>query len=206
MPNTQTLPPNHYYHLSNSLKKGEVINTLSWKQNNYFKKKSDLQWLQLIHNQTPAEIYSDVFNLSKTDILSGNSITNYKQAIQCTKDAPIFIDEYIELARELIFEQVRLTINNKLPSRQRCIWLMDRDSVDAWKGLIERKNLQLVTIELVNGQPFKAFQGHIKRQPETVELTFQRAKNYWEQKESKDNKLIELLYEGEFKVIDCTKI
>lgn len=197
----QPLPTNHYYHFSNCINVGDVIDTHTWDFNNYFKTKSDLQWTHLAGNHKRyIDMYSEIIKSSQTRGVQADTL-------QATIDGLIFIDEYVGLTRELIFEQIRLTVNQNLPSRQRCIWLastslLEDGWIDYWRTFLkDRKNLGLYVVELLDCEPFIAFEGHIRREAEPFETTLKRAEAYWQGEPSKTT-MKEFLYEGKFRVVN----
>ncbi|KAF0822524.1 DUF2441 domain-containing protein [Cytobacillus firmus] len=123
-----------------------------------------------------------------------------------TKDIPqVFnvnglLTYYWHFARETAVEEVRVSINNDLPSRKRCLWLTDVRSLDYWIGEVNfnPKEFQLLELE-VTGAVFKCDASFIEGNPMKLNDVRERAIRYWSG-EILDTKKVEYLFEGTAKV------
>ena len=109
--------------------------------------------------------------------------------------------------REYILENIRLQYYPDRPSRFKCIWLTDEESLDRWYKIIDRHNAGFSIYEMdVEGNVFKSAD-HLLPQPcWSNGLIEEVAHKYWNPKESdltKNDR--EYLFEGRARVIKKVK-
>lgn len=109
--------------------------------------------------------------------------------------------------RELILEEVRLRCFNDRPTRYKCMWLTDEESLPFWLDTL--KNIkELKTYELeVDGNIFVSTNSLLPDGYITKDLIYSKALEYWNPKEEdlKDAKDKEYLFEGKVKVLKRIK-
>lgn len=106
---------------------------------------------------------------------------------------------YWHYAREVTFEEVRKSINEKLPSRFKCLWVSDLRNISKWKVHFQQNNMQLLELSLT-GTIFKSDASFVEGNPIPLNVLREKAKKYWSGViESEDN--IEYLFYGEAEVV-----
>lgn len=106
-----------------------------------------------------------------------------------------------KVARELLYERVRIKLNPSLPSRLKCTWLCEREDVSTWiSDFSGVKNSWIFKVK-ATGNIFQADGSHIKI--DTLRLSdFEcDAENYWRGEPSKGKILPEILFEGKIEII-----
>gem|GEM_PF-1733516 len=102
--------------------------------------------------------------------------------------------------REVIFEEVRISIDPELPSRKSCIWVLEEDAIDYWKKVLG-PNLSLFKVKL-NGILHKTDQMHLFDEIVEHDKIRSHAFKYWAGTDGKNNEQVEALFEGKIEVLE----
>lgn len=110
-------------------------------------------------------------------------------------------NHFLMLTRETIWEMVRKEEFPEHPSRQKCLWLVEKmDEARYWLQRMEPKhNAQIVEV-VVDGKVHIADGSLLIGDSEPYSTYLKKAKAYW-QGFSSDNPEKEILFEGDLKVI-----
>ena len=111
------------------------------------------------------------------------------------------IMEYKILIREITMENARKKINYKLPSRQKCIWLIRKDQIEYWKKHIGVKEFEIFEVDVNQDKLFKSRDSLLPKLDEKYGDILEKAKNYWKYSSNINNEDDEYLYCGDVKVI-----
>lgn len=117
-------------------------------------------------------------------------------------DAFEIAQHFMMLARELLWESVRLADPEfaKLPSRQRCVWLIESlDDVKRWLELMGVRPVQVVEVK-ATGRAHVADQSHLAGDSELLSVWYEKARAYW-RGERTGSPLIEVIFEGRLDVL-----
>jgi len=108
---------------------------------------------------------------------------------------------YMIYARELLWEQIRKNSFEKLPSRQKCIWLAsDLSQIEFWKEKLgyQHGEYQVLKLECI-GNLHRTYEGYLTHGYSSMEENTKHAKNYWSGINDGSNE--EILFEGQAKTI-----
>lgn len=107
------------------------------------------------------------------------------------------------LARELIFEFVRLNLDYELPSRLKCFWLSTPEYLPTWCSLLMQENTDCQIVKVsVTGKIFTANGSFLRQRYFKVYEYEQMAEQYWLGEHDKDKPYCgEILFEGSLQVI-----
>lgn len=111
--------------------------------------------------------------------------------------------QYLKWIREEVFENTRVEIDNKLPSRRHCIWVCTEKELPKWWHLF-KTNKENKILELKLGKKGRLHKGDgtfIESETYTIEEYKSVAKKYWSGELNSIDE-IEFSYEGEFKIIN----
>ena len=119
-------------------------------------------------------------------------------------------NHFLMLARELVWENVRLAEFSEAPSRQRCIWLIESmDDVINWVNRLGFKpNIYSIVRVRATGHALKVDSNYLVGDSEPLSTWFEKAHSYWSGKLTQ-TPLPEVLFEGRIEVddiIDISKI
>ncbi|MFC7364546.1 MULTISPECIES: DUF2441 domain-containing protein [Bhargavaea] len=106
---------------------------------------------------------------------------------------------YWHYTREITLEQIRLSINNELPSRFNSLWVTDYDRIQRWRQQFAKSEHQVLELSLT-GQIFQCDAGWVEGNPIPLSTLRQKAGYYWSGEIVKPDSL-EYLFEGEAEVI-----
>ena len=111
------------------------------------------------------------------------------------------LEPYVNLVRELHFENVRREQFPSLPSRLHCVWLAkDLDDGRQWHEKLGYANdSQLLRVE-VEQEVFTTNDWFLNNEAETYYATMENARNYWSS--ASGNGHAEHLYMGKMKVLE----
>lgn len=109
-----------------------------------------------------------------------------------------------KIARELIYERVRMSINSNLPSRLRCIWLTSFENLNAWHSDFKETSSDCQIFKVsVTGKIFNADGSNVKLDIFKVSDFELAAEKYWRSEKSQSSThLSEILFEGALKIIE----
>jgi hypothetical protein len=112
-------------------------------------------------------------------------------------DAWTIARHFMMLARELIWENVRLAEFPQEPSRQRCVWLIeDEQRTREWIKTIGCQPMTYSVIKVrATGRALPADSRHLAGESEPLPVWYDRARRYW-RGEMTSNPLREVLFEG----------
>lgn len=108
---------------------------------------------------------------------------------------------YVMLSRELIMEEVRKEIAPDAPSRQLCVWLA-QDLSEAQHWATRLGNQGVIFRVSLSGSVHRADAGFLLGDSEPINVTYDRAKKYW-QGENSDTPEMETLFVGELEVLEA---
>ena len=123
-------------------------------------------------------------------------------------DIAHMLEGYDVIVKELATEQVRQEMFADHPSRMHCMYL-SLDKETALKNIKEFAKLpgrehmsfQVVAVKL-NGVIFKAGQVYMSREGESYNYYYDKAKEYWSQKNLQDDEVKEVLFEGTAEIVE----
>lgn len=116
-------------------------------------------------------------------------------------DAFEIAQHFMMLARELLWEGVRLAEFADAPSRQRCVWLIESlEDVKRWLRLMKFRPVHVVQVA-ATGNALVTDQGHLAGDSEILQVWFDRARAYWRGERTAES-LMEVLFEGTLEVTD----
>jgi hypothetical protein len=109
---------------------------------------------------------------------------------------------FVRYVRELIWEDVRRREFPHLPSRQRCVWLIqNQDGVRYWLGRMNAGGAFQVLRVRVQGRIHVASESYLLGDSEPMEETIRKARQYWlgvvEQEGTE-----EVIFEGRMRVVE----
>ena len=187
---------------------GETIRTVASGLNPYSVSKWDVHSsIPLTHTETPV---LQAFRSYEETHSNRDGSVGHAVVAEIARTSRVVIQGYVELVRELEFENIRSEEFPDLPSRNRCLWASStieeaRKWIDTLSG---SKHVQIVRVEAHNAKRHLAYAGHLDslRGPQRVEaaprMELQEcARRYWSgQSHHRDE--IEILLEGELKVLE----
>lgn len=108
--------------------------------------------------------------------------------------------------RELILEQVRISLNKDLPSRYKCMWLADEKSLNKWLSILYKEQYDVFKVD-VDGKLFKSSNSMLPDPTESHSVMYDQAYTYWNATEKELSKKddVEYLFEGEVKLLKRVK-
>lgn len=111
--------------------------------------------------------------------------------------------QYLKYIREEIFENTRKQINSELPSRKKCLWICKKDELEYWWNEISNtKPKKIIEIELEKEGKIHIADGElIKSENYSINEFNEMSNKYWKG-EINNKSVIEILFEGKFKVIN----
>ncbi|MFG0772892.1 DUF2441 domain-containing protein [Vibrio plantisponsor] len=126
--------------------------------------------------------------------------------INCPNVAQVAVDltaHFVNYVRELIWEDIRKNEFPHLPSRQRCLWLInDKQGVKYW---LDRFGLDIndfqITKVKVDGKLHISSDEHLLIDSEPMDTTILKARAYWNGQISNPTS-VEVLFEGKLQVIE----
>lgn len=110
-------------------------------------------------------------------------------------------NHFLMLARELLWENVRLAEFQDAPSRQRCIWLVESmETVKSWIAQIGFKpnNYSVVRVR-AHGRALRVDGNNLAGDSEPLPIWYEKARDYWSGKNS-TTPIPEVLFEGRIEV------
>jgi len=191
-----------YFHINRKLqyskygflKPGELI-TVGKAFNPFFnyyetRKEFPIDWPNGITTRNPA---MNFLSLAKSGKINCPDLPNISHEIA---------DHFLLLARESIWETVRIKEFHNFPSRQRCIWLLkDESEVEYWwKRLKCQNESQIVKLSAI-GKALCADARFLLCDSEPISQTIAKARKYWRGVVS-DISEMEIIFEGELKVLE----
>ncbi len=114
---------------------------------------------------------------------------------------------YVEYLRELIFEDVRKSVNKNLPSRISCLWACKEEDIETWKNLWTiNKDFKLLKLSLT-GEFHEADSRLINSNAWDIKTFEKNARAYWEKTPTGygGEPQIEVLFEGNVTVLEEIK-
>jgi hypothetical protein len=110
---------------------------------------------------------------------------------------------YVTYIRELTFEEVRLKINQDLPSRKSCLWVCDEDNIETWRTIwTPNKKYKLFKLSL-EGIFHEVDSRMINNNAWQIQDFEKHAKYYWTNKTFlKGNRQPEILFEGNATILE----
>ncbi|WP_444668467.1 DUF2441 domain-containing protein [Cereibacter changlensis] len=110
-------------------------------------------------------------------------------------------NHYMKLARELLYEQVRLKEAPHLPSRQTCLWAsVSQDEANGWMRYLGGTEAHVLRLQVI-GQLHVADSNLLMNGREPLSETYQKASRYWRGDHS-DSPRLELLVSGQVTIIE----
>ena len=124
-----------------------------------------------------------------------NPIRTLKESIDSLGNA-------LKICREISFESIRKDFYPKLPSRQKCIWLIPNngESLEFWKNVIKNKQRRIFKVA-VEGNIHRAAQEWLVGGTFSVNRWNEMAHNYWKG-ENSGTIQDEVLFCGKIKILD----
>jgi hypothetical protein len=115
-------------------------------------------------------------------------------------------NHFLMLARELFWENVRVAEYSDVPSRQRCIWLIESmEDVKKWIGHLGfRPNLYSIVRLRATGRTLKVDSNYLAGDSEALSVWLEKSRAYWSGKNS-ENPLPEVLFEGRIEIDEIIK-
>src|SRR5258705_5230169 len=110
-------------------------------------------------------------------------------------------NHFLMLARELLWENVRLAEFQDVPSRQRCIWLVEAlEDVKRWIAQLRFKpDLYRVVRVRAHGRALRVDGNNLAGDSEPLPIWFEKARAYWSGRDS-PHPIPEVLFEGRIEV------
>lgn len=113
---------------------------------------------------------------------------------------------FLKLARELLWESVRLAEFAMLPSRQRCLWCLDSlDEVQNWLGRFATLQRYQILRVGVSGTYHRADDEWLMDGTESISEAYDKARSYWGGGTTPSPKY-EWLVDGRVEVLDIVRI
>lgn len=108
--------------------------------------------------------------------------------------------------RELLLELARLKINPNLPSRQKCMWLTDIESLPYWSYNFGRMPHAIYKLD-VDGNIFESADHLLPNPNETHSVMMEQAEKYWQPTHNDLRRMTdrEYLLEGQVRVLKRVK-
>jgi uncharacterized protein DUF2441 len=115
-------------------------------------------------------------------------------------DAYVIAEHFMMLARELLWESVRLAEFPAEPSRQRSVWLIESMAdVKRWLTAMKFRPVQVVEVK-ATGRALVTDQSHLAGDSEILSIWYEKARAYWRGERSQDP-LLETMFEGTIEVM-----
>lgn len=127
-----------------------------------------------------------------------DAINDYRCAVDVLR-------RYLLLVREYVFEDVRFNSFSALPSRQKCLWVIEdngniNESIEFWWNELNREG-KLLKLE-INGDLFQSDETHLGLELVPIESLKSKAESYWRGELRDDPTHYEYLFIGDAKVLD----
>ena len=197
-----------YYHINKNIdcdwKKGDEI--FFGKEDNFFWKSYEEEEESVTLNNEKIEIFSIANNALNTYLRKQppplkmkeyhfNPLTTLQETVDSLRNS-------ITTCRELIFESIRKEFYPELPSRQKCIWLIqdNKESLEFWKKTIRSEHQKIFRVS-IEGNIHRASHKWLIRGTYSLNKWYELAHNYWKGKDSGEID-DEILYEGKIKIIE----
>lgn len=124
------------------------------------------------------------------------------------RDLVGILRNYLLLVREDVFEDVRINSFSALPSRQKCLWVIEDNgninkSIEFWWNELNRKG-KLLKLE-VNGDLFQSDENYLRLRLEPIDSLKSKAESYWQGKLGDDPTYYECLFIGGAKVLEVVR-
>lgn len=207
-----------YFHIQrlNGIRKewfeGEIINTNENNLNNFYADLIESTGQFYNYNERELDLinYSNSVyknlnrletfeNYEKENLLLYSKIEQYKML---TSDLHENLLQYLKWTREEIFENIRKSNFNNLPSRKTCIWLTEIENIPKWWKMFKNStSKKILEIEIEPNSKLHYADGFlIKTETLKINQYEELAMSYWSGK-IENNVENEILFEGTFKVI-----
>lgn len=159
------------YHISreNSWNIGDVL-ICGERENQFWSICRDYSKIVRI-NGVEMSIFQMIDQVSNFDITQNNITFLYQILKDISKETAFYI-------REQIFEDVRSKCYPGLPSRQKCLWVCEKDQLSYWKTMNGDCQRSLLTLEL-NGSLFCGDDHWLTADTFSSIAYSERAKHYW---------------------------
>lgn len=190
------------------LKAGDRIRTFTSGLNPYSASKWDVHSsIGLTQPKTPV-----LKTFSSYEEAHSNRSGSVRHAVvaEIARTSRVVIQSYVELVRELEFENIRRDEFSDLPSRNRCLWASSTiEEAHKWIGTLSgSEDGQIVRLKVHNAKRHLAYAGHLDslrglQRVEAAERTELQecARRYWSgQSHHRDE--VEILLEGELEVLE----
>jgi len=200
---TQTVNGEYYFHINSNanlspyplMRSGDVI-SIGASTNPFFRFYEVHQRAYPV-TETPTGTVHNVpamrfLRLVKDGTVSSNEL----REIACDT-----ANHFLMLARELLWENVRLAEFQDAPSRQRCIWLVESmETVKSWIAQIGFKpnNYSVVRVR-AHGRALRVDGNNLAGDSEPLPIWYEKARDYWSGKNS-TTPIPEVLFEGRIEV------
>lgn len=134
-----------------------------------------------------------------------NHLGKVNDAINDYRCAVDVLRRYLMLVREYVFEDVRFNSFSALPSRQKCLWVIEdngniNESIEFWWNELNREG-KLLKLEIY-GDLFQSDETHLGLELVPIESLKSKAESYWRGELRDDPTYYEYLFIGDVKVLD----
>lgn len=184
----------YYYHIctNNNLKVGDTL-IVGNAYNPFYNNMYNVEYLK--EDGTDANMI--LLDMFKNKELSFNSLEDFNVVRKTVNDTAM-------ITRELMFEEERIKVNDKLPSRLKCLFIIKEDNeLNTWLDIFNRainKEYRILKLELT-GNIFCGDASLVLRQNISLNKKKQQANKYWNSHKS-DSPILEYLFDGTVKVIE----
>lgn len=199
-----------YFHISNSHCQWKIGDEIHIElEDNYY-------WKSFIDNAEFIELQGekhDVYKITRTalEAYTGMHPAPLKmngyhfKSLYTLKEAIDSLGNTIKLNRELVFESIRKEFYPKLPSRQKCLWLIpsNEKSLEFWKNTINNRHQRIFKVA-VDGNVHRAAHEWLIGGTFSINEWNKLAHNYWKGIGS-GNTDDEILFDGKIRIIEEVK-
>lgn len=169
--------------------------TVGEEYNYFFKLASEFEPKFLKIEETENVPWENVYKHYKIS----NQLTS-QNMYMLLEEAKKFICEYQILIREIVYENVRKSEFNYMPSRQKCIWLCKKGQLEYWeKNIGGAFRIFKVKIE---GNTFKTNNDLIVAPSESYNKIVEKARKYWSYNKKIETERDEYLYVGSLEILE----
>lgn len=126
---------------------------------------------QYLVNGQPIPVFQMFEQFSNFDLTQDNINFLYQVLKDVSKETAFCI-------REQVFENIRKEFYPDLPSRQKCLWLTDKEQLPYWKTMAENTQRAVLTLE-INGTIFCADDTWLTANTFSSQEYTERAHHYW---------------------------
>jgi hypothetical protein len=116
-------------------------------------------------------------------------------------ETTLCLGQYLKWINEEILENIRCHEFPHLPSRKRCLWLSDYDSLQVWVGMLSKSHIIKILKVEARGTFHCADGGWISADMYSIDEFNNRARNYWVG-EACESPEPEILFQGEITVLN----